>query len=205
MKPIRAIETEYRGYKMRSRLEARWATFFDALDIPWEYEPEGYEDGATRYLPDFWMPTLGCFAEVKPTWPDEAEQAKAHLLVEGTGKPLYFLIGTPVPFRAKFGRDPGDIRWEGDHGYIFPGEGIDGRCGWGECACCGRVDLALDGIGYFESDSRLLGRADWCEKIRPNTARLLRAYRAARSARFEQYPPRIRRALEDAGHIGGTL
>lgn len=51
---MRAIETRYKGYRFRSRLEARWAVFFDALGIEWEYEPEGYElsDGE-RYLPDF--------------------------------------------------------------------------------------------------------------------------------------------------------
>jgi hypothetical protein len=29
---IKAIETSYKGYRFRSRLEARWAVFFDALD-----------------------------------------------------------------------------------------------------------------------------------------------------------------------------
>ena len=57
--PIKAIETRYKGYLFRSRLEARWAVFFDALGIKWEYEPEGVvlPDG-TRYLPDFVAPTL---------------------------------------------------------------------------------------------------------------------------------------------------
>lgn len=51
---IKPIETVYAGCRFRSRLEARWATFFDALGIKWVYEPEGFElaDG-TRYLPDF--------------------------------------------------------------------------------------------------------------------------------------------------------
>ena len=51
---IKAIETEYKGYKFRSRLEARWAVFFDEIGVRWEYEPEGFtlSDG-TMYLPDF--------------------------------------------------------------------------------------------------------------------------------------------------------
>ena len=54
MKPIKAIETFYNGYRFRSRLEARWAVFFDAIGAEWEYEPEGFvlSDG-TYYLPDF--------------------------------------------------------------------------------------------------------------------------------------------------------
>jgi hypothetical protein len=31
---VRAIKTEYKGYLFRSRLEARWAVFFDVLSIP---------------------------------------------------------------------------------------------------------------------------------------------------------------------------
>jgi hypothetical protein len=50
---IKAIETKYKGYRFRSRLEARWAVFFDALGIEWTYEPQGFEKGGTRYLPDF--------------------------------------------------------------------------------------------------------------------------------------------------------
>ena len=54
---IKPIETEYNGYRFRSRLEARWAVFVDAAGIGDEYEPEGFElyDG-TRYLPDFYIP-----------------------------------------------------------------------------------------------------------------------------------------------------
>ena len=54
---LKPIETYYNGYRFRSRLEARWAVFFDALGIKWEYEPEGYElPGGIRYLPDFYLP-----------------------------------------------------------------------------------------------------------------------------------------------------
>jgi len=46
---IKAIQTEYRGYLFRSRLEARWAVFFDACGVDWEYEPEGYDLGSGGY------------------------------------------------------------------------------------------------------------------------------------------------------------
>ena len=40
--------------RFRSRLEARWARFFDACHVAWEYEPEGYDLGdGLYYLPDF--------------------------------------------------------------------------------------------------------------------------------------------------------
>lgn len=63
---MKAIQTEYKGYLFRSRLEARWAVFFDACGIEWEYEPEGLvlSDG-THYLPDFYLPDFHCCFEVK--------------------------------------------------------------------------------------------------------------------------------------------
>jgi hypothetical protein len=54
---IKAIETSYKGYRFRSRLEARWAVFFDAAGIKWEYEPEGFDIDGTLYLPDFRLRT----------------------------------------------------------------------------------------------------------------------------------------------------
>lgn len=73
---IQAIETNYKGCRFRSRLEARWAVFFDTMGVEWHYEAEGYElpdrllvlDRATdgiKYLPDFWLPQLKLYAEVK--------------------------------------------------------------------------------------------------------------------------------------------
>ena len=63
---IKAIETAYKGYRFRSRLEARWAVYLDELGVEWKYEPEGYElDKAGRYLPDFYLPTSDSFIEVK--------------------------------------------------------------------------------------------------------------------------------------------
>ena len=37
MSEIKAIETYYKGYRFRSRLEARWAVFFDAACVEYEY------------------------------------------------------------------------------------------------------------------------------------------------------------------------
>lgn len=67
MSEIKAIETYYKGYRFRSRLEARWAVFFDTAKIKWEYEPEGFnaKDG-TKYLPDFYLPEYDAYVEVNP-------------------------------------------------------------------------------------------------------------------------------------------
>lgn len=75
---IKAIETVYNGYRFRSRLEARWAVFFDALGIEYEYESEGYELGDLgRYLPDFWLPVDGWHVEIKPSTVNDKDLERA--------------------------------------------------------------------------------------------------------------------------------
>ncbi|WP_370308002.1 hypothetical protein [Sinimarinibacterium flocculans] len=68
---IRAKETRYAGYRFRSRLEARWAVFFEHLRLAWEYEAEGFKISEQHsYLPDFLLRDDGKFpdiwVEVKP-------------------------------------------------------------------------------------------------------------------------------------------
>ena len=64
---LKAINTLYKGFYFRSRLEARYAIFMDNLGIDWTYELEGYQLPSGYYLPDFYLPTFngGSFAEVK--------------------------------------------------------------------------------------------------------------------------------------------
>jgi hypothetical protein len=50
---IPAIETRAYGCRFRSRLEARWAIFLTEAGFTWEYEPEGAQLDAGRYLCDF--------------------------------------------------------------------------------------------------------------------------------------------------------
>jgi hypothetical protein len=71
---IKAIETRYKGHRFRSRLEARWAVVFDAAGIEWRYEEQGFDLGPELgfYLPDFFLPSLNAFVEVKAALPDLA-------------------------------------------------------------------------------------------------------------------------------------
>lgn len=111
---IKAIETEYAGCRFRSRLEARWAVFFDALGVEWEHEPEGFETDAGRYLPDFriWiqhppvskvMITVGkndhswpLWFEVKP--PDFTHDIRHQAFVE-SGEWLVVAAGMPRDYK----------------------------------------------------------------------------------------------------------
>ncbi len=46
---VRGIRTTYAGTRFRSRLEARWAAFFDLVGWGWTYEPFDVEG----WIPDF--------------------------------------------------------------------------------------------------------------------------------------------------------
>lgn len=97
---IRAIETTYNGYRFRSRTEARWAVFFDAAGIEYEYEPEGYKlPNGDCYLPDFWLPELCYWFEVKGQEATPDEIIKASFLYWGTGRPVLIASGVPDPTR----------------------------------------------------------------------------------------------------------
>lgn len=66
---IKPIETMYRGYRFRSRLETRWAVALEESDIAWVYEPEGFETKqGTKVLPDFYIPKHDLYLEVKPEY-----------------------------------------------------------------------------------------------------------------------------------------
>lgn len=101
-KTARPIETEYRGHRFRSRLEARWALFFDALGVPWEYEPEAFAFEGERYLPDFRLRVRGArgaplWAEVKPPSLEiDADFAKARrFALAGLAHEILLLDGPP--------------------------------------------------------------------------------------------------------------
>lgn len=95
---IRAIETEYDGHKFRSRFEARWAVFFNAIGLEYEYEIEGFEMGEIKYLPDFYIPSLNRWFEIKGKPLNEAEIIKCEEFcrrVDNENIKFSVLIGSP--------------------------------------------------------------------------------------------------------------
>jgi hypothetical protein len=98
MGKIKAIETRYKGYRFRSRTEARWAVFFDAMGLPWRYEVEGFWTSLGGYLPDFDLggTRLGMVhVEIKAEDPTGRERRKLWDVVAGTGRAGILLEGDP--------------------------------------------------------------------------------------------------------------
>ncbi len=191
--------TSYRGILFRSRLEARWAVFFDALDIGWEYEPETFElDDGHQYTPDFrinattgvhharlWEyreqpPDLRVFVEVKPTREAVfAVEAKLASAIEGQGPcgAGLLLLGTVPCWRNGRPMHP-LLQW--DKGIRLM------RATWADSfrAPIEATDLGID--GSYSADIQLpaaltLEDRWWGE---PTPARIAAAYDAARNERF---------------------
>lgn len=93
---IKAIDTRYNNHLFRSRLEARYAVFFDELKVKWLYEYEGFELGNNdRYLPDFYLPDYGIYAEIKPIAFNYKEHSKCKRLANLTQRKVIELVGLP--------------------------------------------------------------------------------------------------------------
>jgi hypothetical protein len=196
---LRAIETEYRGYRFRSRAEARWAVFFDTAGVGYRYEADGFQMGRRRYLPDFFLPHLQAWVEIKGPEPTDEERQKAWWLSQATRQTVYVFWGEmPYP-RSWFeeGGGPPDGSWgNGLSALAFFGTPrsittsdtfretllFDQCYWWTECPTCGFLGIEFEG-----RDQRLPCACDPSGNYGFNysSRRLLGAYRAARSARFE--------------------
>lgn len=140
---MKAIPTTYRGIDFRSRLEARWAQFFDAIGVCYEFEPEGYETSAGRYLPDFWLPFvrlrgvhLGVFFEVKPASPTVGEASKAIALVCGSGRPVIVPALSPCA-----GRDESLLEYMPEQTPWGVGCATDDGLTFARCTNCGQANI----------------------------------------------------------------
>lgn len=144
---IKPIETEYKGYRFRSRLEARWAVFFDALGLNWEYETEGYDILGEWYLPDFWIKDYECFIEIKPEVEDHTLYYNFRNVVQKT---IILISGTPWDYTATwFGWDSCD-----SGGGVFQSECVI-ACPISLMIKCERVDRTLF-VSQWETNTNVI-------------------------------------------------
>lgn len=94
---MKALETTWRGYRFRSRTEARWAVALTASAVKFDYEPQGYDLPSGWYLPDFWLPSFDAWLEVKGVEPNGRERALATELAAQSRKKVFIAVGAPDP------------------------------------------------------------------------------------------------------------
>jgi hypothetical protein len=190
---VAALPTVYAGISFRSRVEARWAVFFDALGISYRYEAEGYDLRGVWYLPDFWLPDLKIFIEIKPRGeePTDLEIEKLVRLAEGTGYPAFLFADDP---ELKDGRIvPPEAH------VAYPLTGTDFPMLWCECPDCGSLGIQWNGFsdrlpckqGILSAKGIVADKAG-CPRhsanrdrhATPDSYRLTKAYQAFRGVRF---------------------
>jgi len=93
--------TLFRGILFRSRLEAKWAIFFNLIGYSWEYEP----DVCYYYTPDFLIRSpwyKPAYVEVKPTKyvpPSQLKRIK-RLSEEYSDCNCFVIMGSPFSYTA---------------------------------------------------------------------------------------------------------
>ena len=140
---IKPIETVYNGYRFRSRLEARWAVFFDAAGIKYQYEPEGFElMNGVRYLPDFYLPEFDTHVEVKADTLEaikDVERCYSMIVWGGPIKRIVFLSDIPGPCDAGMWHFP-VLYWRDD--CVISGWYFFHDWDWSNDRCHGQVSGA---------------------------------------------------------------
>lgn len=184
---MKAIETEYDGYRFRSRLEARWAIVWNELGIDYLYEPEGlkvpiryrtqwYPRAAVlRYLPDFQLPDLGLWAEVKGRMGAQDDfkttNGAAALSAEGTD---VLVLGDVFRQPRGSSRRPWRLHFENGELTATP---------WPPTEAATKELIASESHPEAIGAAPDLLRGHVCEE--PLPAGYLAAFRAAQRARFE--------------------
>lgn len=171
MSQIKAIQTEYKGYKFRSRLEARWAVFFDAAGIEYEYEPEGFLiNNGLCYLPDFYLPNVysrskypGLWVEVKGIMSD-ADRKKIETFAS-------LVKNTAVLYKCN--------QYSSDNEILTGGGGF---CAWDNCGTFWRCPKCGTVIYEFYNGE---ARCQKCGCNNAPTEYFEYAYKKAKQARFE--------------------
>ena len=181
---IPAIPTIYQGIRFRSRLEARWAVFLNALNLTYLYEAEGWDLDGEWYLPDFYIPNLNLWLEIKPQtgadldsiWPDNPYWNWVQKVSDYPAgdapldyKNLVVLVGQPIILK-----DEGWLLQVGYCGYVIG----DLSYRWCECRVCGRLGIQFEGRAERICGHRHPNFND--SEIGDHSARLLTAYEQAR-------------------------
>jgi len=177
MAEIKAIETIYNGYRFRSRLEARWAVFFDAAGIEYQYEAEGYKlSNGMNYLPDFWLPQLDCWVEIKGEWPSDEDWLKMCFLANDSTYRVLLLGQIPI--------SNNDLP-DNYYGVKIYGFYPDGTLDYHDDSLCFcQCDLCEKWGFVYEGRIRQCGCRN-TDRVYGNRDKVEDAYRKARQARFE--------------------
>jgi hypothetical protein len=159
------IPTEYAGVAFRSRLEAKWAAFFDLVGWSWVYEPID----APGYIPDFLIQGRHpFFVEVGPcaTLAEyEDKSAKASGLFAELGRDMLIVGTSPiVPFLSPLSLHA-SAGWFGEHaadGYAWA------PAAWGRCYDCNQIGVTHTEMSFNLRSCGHHQSGGWGDPIEPD-------------------------------------
>ncbi|MCX5829293.1 MAG: hypothetical protein NTV58_15025 [Deltaproteobacteria bacterium] len=193
MRP-RSKKTLYRGVLYRSKIEAKWAVFYDILGIQHKYEPfwsdVDSKRGCIKYKPDFeiFIPRDNhtYYIEIKDSKPPEEAITKACGWAREYGDVvIFFDLRPPKPISQS--------------GWLFEWNDISDQVlkqiniWWCECPKCGYLGIRQYGELPCKCypDPESTGALDWDEVFGTDyslsstrTPRLLSAYKNAQNYEF---------------------
>lgn len=159
------IPTVYEGVRFRSRLEARWAAFFDLVGWEWEYEPFDLEG----YIPDFLLPFTQApmLVEIKPDFTHKSLTTSIEKMDATSWGGEALLLGSRfitdrVGFAPTLGVSPGLFRERSSSGWNWQ------PAVFGVCSGCHRLTVVPTyGVwrcrrcGHLDGDHTVEA---WCER-----------------------------------------
>jgi len=193
---MKALETRYNGFRFRSRMEARWAIYFETCGLAYDYEPEGYDLSqvvcrevrgdpdcvcaaleALRgkdawYLPDFFLSDLGFRDEPNPGLFFEVkgltnDREEGRCLLLGALTQYPVIMATTAPFDMAAPQERLTQHWPGWDSYMC----------FLRCGKCGRIKITF--AGGFQ-----LGCQYCSQPMRDDDPLFRTALMRARAARF---------------------
>jgi hypothetical protein len=196
-------------------LEARWAVFFDALGVSWRYELEGFglrpmpaslhrqwaKHGWTpcadpgesctcfehrgAYLPDFWLPSINTWFEAKGEQVGDGDGARLQrfdTMCSSRRQRFILAVGSlPDPAEPSYPYPPYPPRPENEGHGLFRGYYRDSEYAWTLCGTCQKPDITWEG----RPDRVRCHPGSTTRDAATVPTRVIRAYDAARNARFE--------------------
>lgn len=171
----RSLNTIYNGQVFRSRTEARFALVFDLLKIKWHFEAESWLLPSGPYLPDFYLPHLRYWVEVKPNADSVALKKCDELAIHSERSVLLMCMEdlTPPAERVKY---PG--AW-----LSLPSGEMDTEYWLCQCPRCDAASIEWHGA---------ISRSRICDCFAPtakiytsNATAINNAYKVARTFNFE--------------------
>jgi hypothetical protein len=171
-------DTAFAGCLFRNEWEAKWACFFRHLGLAYDYLREGTAPTASA----FWLPQLEAYMMITGPFPLLRE-------TELVDRARWFAMYKKAAVYLLEGRVGVPTHWDGYSVSLLTGEGEWKRpFTWHECSNCGAIGL----FHTLRADHRFCS----CPPppgSRYNSAspRLVRAYVAARYARFPSPPPQL--------------